>query len=554
MHGTLVLLGLVIYVAGWLVSGHFPPWPAFQQQWFSALGVSVMALGAARARGPWRWPAPTWAMFALASVPLVQRACGQIAFLSDAVLPALFIVAFALSIAVAANLQQDDPQQWPDALMVALLAAAVASTALALMQWLRFPAPVVPLDPLAPGGRPYANLAQPNHLATLLGLGMASNLYLFERRRLGALVAAAIATWLGFGLLMTQSRTGWLFLVLVAVWWFTGRRYLRLQFKPLAAGLAVFAIGVWQWTSLNQWLLLVDPSATLGDRMNTGLRASLWRAMFEAIGNSPWLGWGWNQVVFGHVTVAYQHDAGQRVFQNAHSIVLDLMLWMGIPLAAVVVSLAGYWLLRQLQRCNDGARWALLLAVGAIGVHALTEYPLDYAYFLLTLGLLVGTLQALEPAGRTWALSRATFLVPWACCVALMVWVGAEYMQVEEAARRVRLLMSGVGIDKVSHAPPPEVRLLDGPRDYHRFVITPIERGMTDEQVQWIRHVAWRNPFPGSMLRLALATALNGRGDEAARALQAICHLHPPNRCDEARASWQAMQQQYPELVVIPSP
>jgi O-antigen ligase len=553
MQGVLVLLGLAIYVGGWLASGHFPPWTAFQQQWFTALGISLVALGAAWRSGPWRWPGAALLMLALATVPLLQWLLGQIAFHSDAILPALFIVGFAMSIAAAANLVLRDPQQWPDTLMVALLTAAVASTALALLQWLRVQAPAIPMYPLPPGGRPYANLAQPNHLATLLGLGIAANLYLFERRRLGPLVSGLLAAVLGFGLLATQSRTGWLFLALLACWWFSGRRYLRLKPIPLGVGLTVFAIGVWQWASLNRLLLLVDPGTTLDERLSTGLRTTLWRVMIEAVGDSPWLGWGWNQGVLGQLAVAYEHDAGQRMFQNAHSIVLDLMLWMGIPSAAVLLSITGYWLLRQARRCSDGARWSLLLAVGAVGVHALTEYPLDYTYFLLTLGLLVGTLDGFEP-GRSVTLPRGYFLILWAACVGLLLWVAAEYMRVEESARQLRLVMSGVGVDKVPSAPPPDVRLLDGLREYHRFFATPVQPGMSDEQLDGMRRVAQRNPLPGSLLRLALALGLNGRAEEAARVLRAACHLHPAKRCDDVRESWRASQRVYPGLAEVSLP
>jgi O-antigen ligase len=545
MQGVLILLGLVIFAMGWLVSGHFPPWTAFQQQWFTAFGLSLVGLGAAWGRATWRWSAPAIGMLALAAVPLLQRLFGQIVFLSDAVLPALFIVGFALCISIAADLAANGSKHWPDSLMIALLTAALASTGLALLQWLHVQDVMVPLDPLPPGGRPYANLSQPNHLATLLALGLAANLYLFERRRLGPI---------GFGLLMTQSRTGWLFVALLAVWWLAGRRFLRLQFVPFAVGLAAFALGVWQWTTLNQAILSSDPATSLDQRLDTGLRTALWRAMVEAVGHSPWIGWGWNQVVLGHLSVAYEHDAGQRVFQNAHSIVLDLMLWMGIPLALLVLALAGYWLLRQARQCNDGARWGLLLAVGAIGAHAITEYPLDYTYFLLTLGLLVGTLQGLEPIGRSWTLPRASFLLPWVGCVAMMFWVGVEYMQVEESARRVRMVLSGVGIDKVPYAPPPNVRLLDGLREYHRFVITPVQRGMSAEQLDWMRDVAQRHPYPPSLQRYALAAGLNGRTEESTRTLRAICNVHPPKWCNSSRESWRTAQREYPELVVIPLP
>ena len=174
-----------------------------------------------------------------------------------------------------------------------------------------------------------------------------------------------------------------------------------------------FAAVVVCWSAINHEFGLANP-ATLAERSNTGLRVRLWQAMFEAIGRSPWVGWGWNQVSLGHLAVAFEHDAGQRVFLNAHSIVLDLPMWMGIPLAAVVLVLAAAWLVRQLRVCHDGVRWSLLLAVAAIGLHALTEYPLDYAYFLLTLGLLVGTLEGLAPAARSLTAPRWSFIGPWA--------------------------------------------------------------------------------------------------------------------------------------------
>jgi Virulence factor membrane-bound polymerase, C-terminal len=262
--------------------------------------------------------------------------------------------------------------------------------------------------------------------------------------------------------------------------------------------------------------------------MSGGLRLGLWRAMFEAIGNAPWLGWGWNQVSLGHLSVALEHDAGQRMFQNGHSIALDLALWMGIPLAAVVFAFAIHWVLQQVRRCHDGPRWALLLAIGAIGIHAMTEYPLDYAYFLLTLGLLVGTVQGLAPMGRVWSAAKATFVIPWAVSVGMLGWFAVEYVQVEESTRQVRMVLAGVGVDKVAFVPPPDVILLDAQREYHRFWITPA--------------------------RNALATGLNGRPEAAAAMLRAICNIHPPARCNEARESWRSAQAQHEVLRAVPGP
>ena len=56
--------------------------------------------------------------------------------------------------------------------------------------------------------RPGANLGQPNHLATLLVMGLASLLFLFESRRLGATASGLLALTLLTGLAATESRTG----------------------------------------------------------------------------------------------------------------------------------------------------------------------------------------------------------------------------------------------------------------------------------------------------------------------------------------------------------
>ena len=491
---------------------------------------------------------------ALAVIPLAQWAVGQIMFVSDAILPALYTLGFALAIAASAKLARDHPAPWPDALMVALVAAALLSTGLALIQWLRVEILHVPLDFLPPGGRPFANLSQPNHLATLLALGLAGALYLFERHRIGPGVTTLLCAWLGVGLLMARSRTSWLFLLFLALWWFVCRRRVRLRGWAVVTGLSAFALGTLAWTTVNEWLLLSLPVATIAERADTGLRRQLWVAMIEAIGLSPWVGWGWNQVSVGHLAVAMEHGAGQRVFQNAHSIILDLPLWMGAPLALVVMACAGRWLVAQMRACADGLQWSLALAILAIGTHALTEYPLDYAYFLFTLGLLVGALEGRDREPHNLRAHVATFIAPWVVSLGMLFWIGVEYMKVEESARQVRMVLAGVGLEKVSFVPPPDVAVLDAPREYHRLWITRVRSDMPVEDLTWMRKVVFRNPSSPAMLQYALAAGLNGRPDDAERMLRAVCNVHPPRRCAEAREFWRAAQNEYSELKAIALP
>jgi hypothetical protein len=555
MQGLLGVLGLALFTFAWLAPGHYPPWTSFQQQWLAALSVAVISCAALASKGPWRWPMPSLFLLAFAGVPLLQKLAGQIVFVADAVLPAVYLAGAGLGAAAAFNLAREKSDLWLRALCVSLLAAALASSALALSQWLQVQHLWLFQVELPRGGRPYANLAQANHLATLIGIGIALTICLYEARKISAPVTALLAAWLGFTLLMTQSKTGWLFVLILVVWHGLGHRRagLRLGLLPVLFGAAVFAIGVWLWTPLNE-AILIDEPAQLSARMDTSLRRELWSAMLEAVFRSPWVGWGFNQVIHGQLAVAFEHDAGQRMMHSAHTILLDLPLSVGVPLALVLFVLIVWWLVHRVRQARDPVRWSLLLALSPILCHSLTEFPLEYAYFLLCGSLLVGTLHARDEAPAAPSTRKLTFALPLAGVMAMVAWIGVEYLKVEESTRQVRMVMAGIGVDKVAHAPEPDVLLLDVLRQYHRFLNSPAHSGMSEAEVRWMRAVVHRYPYPPAMLRYAVAAGLNQQHDEASRTLRAICAIHPPLRCAEARESWQAARAQYQTLHPIPVP
>lgn len=549
MQNVALILGLVALSLGWLLPGHYPPWVTFQQQWVSALGALLVA-GAALASRPaervhWPWLAGVVALFA--AVPLLQGLAGQVRFLSDSVLPALYLVAFAVSMTTGYMLARQQGGHWTNALMAAVIVAAMASTTIAMLQWLQLGSSIFITD-LRLGGRPYGNLAQPNHLATLLGMGVAGLLGAYERRRLGAMATAFAVGWLGICLVMTQSRTGWLFVFVLVVWWASMRRRtgLRLGAGAVVTGVTVFALGIVVWGPLNNAMLLASDS--LEARLQPGLRWLHWTTLWDAIGQKPWLGYGWMQAALAQQATALAHPASHEMLQDSHNVVLDLMVWMGVPLAALFVAAVVVWLAVQVRRCRDARCWSLLAACAAILTHGLLEYPLDYTFFLLPLGLMMGSVEGLsaQPAGRTW--SRWTLALPLAGLAAMLLWIGAECMKLEDSTRQLRFFKLGIGIDRVATVPPPDVKLLDAPREYHRYWLTPARAGMSVEQLDWMRDVMQRNAAPPAMLRYALAAGLNGRTDEASKTLALICSLHDEKRCSEGRQSWAQLQRQYPQL------
>jgi O-antigen ligase len=555
----LLTLGLGLLALGWLAPGHYLPWLSFMQQYVAAFGAMLIALdlvvGDRRAdRVRWPWLACLAAV--LAVVPWLQWVAGKVIFLVDALLPSLYLAGFALAFVTGAALNESRGAAWRYALCMTLVLGATLAQCIAVLQWLQLSDTSIFFVVMRPEDRPGGNLAQANHHATLLALGIAGALSGHETRAMSRPMVALVCAWLGAGLVITQSRTAWLFLALLAGWWMFMRRRaaLRLTGRELSVAIGLFILALVAWKPLNDALLLsADGLADVASRAGGRVRLAIWEVVWDAVTHAPWTGFGWNQVGIAQLRFGADHPRVGEMALNSHNTLLDLFMWGGIPLGLLVALAVVAWFVREVRACNDGDRWGLLLACAAIWLHAQLEYPLDYLYFLLPLGLLMGTLDSGHHAARV-VTPKVVLAAPLSVAAALMIWIGVEYVRVEEATRNVRLLLIGVGTDRVPHVPPPDVVLIDGPREFHRFMITPAREGMSAGELAWMRAVVERYPVPPAMLRYAVAAGINGQSDEAAAVMRALCPMHNEARCTEGRASWSEARQQFPALAAIPGP
>ncbi len=435
----------------------------------------------------------------------------------------------------------------------AILVGAIASAAIGWAQWLQigFDAPIEHMDA---GARVYANFTQPNHLASVLGMGIVAAIWLFETRRIGLIGATLLLAYLGFGVVMTQSRTGWAFVAMLAAWWALGRRNASLRSTGFGVGAAVlgFIAMTKLWAPLNAYLDM--PTATvLADRATVvGARSINWAVLWDAAWRHPWLGWGWMRVGEAHQAATLDHPPSHEWTSFSHNLVLDLWLWNGLILGtAICVAIVG-WIATRCIRCRDASTWAMLAAGGVLLTHALLEFPHAYAYFLLPLAVFVGFVEARTSAA---ALSVSNWTFGFLCAVmaALLVWVCQEYLAVEDAARTQRLKEAGY---VVSGEEPtiPNVILLDNQRDFLWFRMTEARAGMSKEELERMRQVNARFMPPAVLLRYAIAAGLNGEAAQAERNLKLICHMWPVRNCDEGRTNWALLQAKFPALQSISFP
>jgi hypothetical protein len=561
----LVLWAAAFTLVAFLLPNHYPPWQSFHSELAAAFAFAPLAVWAVFRGG--QLPALTLGGLLLAMVPIAQLGFGEIYFSGDAWITSLYLSGFAL--VVLAGARWEHVQALTKAsleglapLWIGFMLAGYASVGIAAHQWLGTGWMGIYGAELPPGGRAFANLAQPNLLATLLLMAIAAHIALFEIRRIAAGSALAGVALLVFGLALTGSRSVMLALVwfLPAYGFMRRRCRLRLTQAGVASACLLFIAITISLPSISRALLIAGPSSAV-DRMETvGVRLVYWQSMVDAIGRAPWLGYGWSQIGVAQAATVLDYPATRSYFDSSHNLFLDLMLWNGLPIGMLVIVGLLSWLVSQVHRCRDASTWSALMAVGFVFSHAMVEYPLNYAFFLLPVGFLMGVLVAAHPTRADGPLAqgkaspvRLTLVVVAVAALAALIKVASEYPAWEQDWRFLRYQEARIG-DPL-RAELPEHIMLTQLDELMTFSRTDVRPDMSAAELEWMRRVSLRFGHASVMYRYALALGVNGRVEEATLALRRLCAMHSTSLCRSARQNWmEAGQKAFPQLATIPFP
>lgn len=283
-----------------------------------------------------------------------------------------------------------------------LLAALVAGCAVVSLRGIAEYGQMRAIDP---SWRVFSGWVNQNALAGMLMLGLFPALaFTLRGERLARVLAASAASVIGFALVLTQSRGG---------------------FVAVAAGLAVFAaIGLfwcgWRRTALSAVPLLIVAALTLGvqataarqqpdgggvlgrvtrasgaEAQSSGFRRLLWQGAIHLMRTDP----------AGAGVGAYRFVSAKPGLNQQTHLAHNTFLQLGVeatPLAPVVLLLAGAgWLAamfrgaRKLPECRNTLRLGIVAAVSASVVHNLFDsdlyhFGIGFSFFaLLALGLLL---------------------------------------------------------------------------------------------------------------------------------------------------------------------
>lgn len=516
------------------------------------LCVAVLA----RSRTALEWNLVTLVLLPLTGMPLLQWAFGQIDFAGQAWMSFSYALGMLLAVLTGQAWERARPGQCTTALFLSIGLACVVSVGLQMWTWLGLNGTgLFDIWSMGQAGeRAYANIGQPNQLATLLLWGVLAAAWAYQRARIGGAVASLLMAFLTLGVAMTLSRTAWLGLVFLLVGCWVWRGHWRSRWAPWVA-LLLFAC-FWTYPVLLKWLnhlLFSGPQPNFLRVQFAAETRHLALLLFaKAALAHPWFGYGWTEIGAAQMTVADALPGLGMTFGHSHNLFLDLLLWFGLPLGLLLSIGLMALFVRYLRAIADADGLILVLFLGVIGIHAMLELPLHYAYFLLPTALLVGVLNVrvgMQPVLQT---RRWVGAVLWFVAALLYCAIVRDYLRVESSYREVRFEKARIGTLPIGK--PPEVVLLTQLRELIRFMRYDFQPGMSAADLQWAMDVANNYPGGANIYKVASALALNDRPQEASQWLRKACKVTTPLECQQIRAAWQQDAAGNRRIAAVPWP
>ncbi|ADY83231.1 hypothetical protein BDGL_002645 [Acinetobacter pittii PHEA-2] len=424
-----ILLGFA-----WLSPFHYSPWVMFSSE-VSTFGAGLCVLIALLQQNI-KIPRAQILLLPFTLIPIVQWGFGLVFDLSTALLSTFYLLGFWFMVLAGYNLSLDQKKrdQIFSGFSLLVIITSLLTSLIAIFQWLNIESHLIYTLHLI-GNRPYGNFGQPNNMATFLIIGLLGCLYLYEKNKVTLWLLLPSALIILFTIALSQSRTSWIVFPFLFIYWIVKqfgkqKRFGVFQgflwcvgFFVMAGVILPFATNLIEaWSSTD-----VTEASGLVERASSGyLRFNIWSQMLLAVQQHPWLGYGWNQTSVAQMTVYHAFPTGEWT-TSAHNVLLDLIIWNGIPLGAVIITYFACWFIWLNQQAKNTISIIAIMMVCTVLIHAMLEFPQRYAYFLLTCGFLLGIVQAQTTVLKGIILNKHLFRLSWVVSLLLIIAILRDY-------------------------------------------------------------------------------------------------------------------------------
>lgn len=437
-HRLFILFSFLFFCLSFLNPVHTLPWAGFFSE--TCAFIAILLLLPLFFTKQLKLPIITLPFFTIATLPLIQYAFGQIFFFSNAGLSAIYLVSFLLAVIVGYNFSLNESKAELDFnltqfLACFLLVGGLISSLFSLLQWLNL-SHDIPVIMGFLGTRPYANMAQPNHLGTLLNLAIFSSWYLYEKEKIRLPLLLMSMLSLVFAVALTQSRTGYLiFLIgIICLFIFKSKLNLKVYYANLFVSTIYFITIVAFLPKIALFLSRyfdIQQATSVIERATTGFeRFKIWNQMIHAIINQPWFGYGWNQTTSAQFSIIDIYH-GREWATSSHNFFLDILVWCGLPIGILIIVFIIWLYVGLLKNIVSIEKLFAFLIISALGFHSLLEYPLYYSYFLIPLGLFLG-LAVSKSNIKSFQINGKYLIIVWLGGALILVGVCRDYFKVED--------------------------------------------------------------------------------------------------------------------------
>lgn len=534
---SLAFVGLM-WVLPFLYYRHTYPLTTFYHEWGAAmLGLCAMPL--LLARRFWREPEiPRVALLpiGLMMIALVQWFLDRVAYFDQVLLLTLYFLWVALLILLGRRLREEiGLPALAATLAVFLLLGAELSALAGILQHFRWHTPLDSVVTVKISAAVYGNLAQPNHFADYVTLGLVSLGLLFAGRRLRAWQTALLAAPLLLVLPLSGSRSTWLYLSCMAALAFLWQKRDK-SCLPLLRYCLLLLLGFALANALVQ-LPLFSAGTSTAQRLIEGgtgnsIRLYLWREAWMIFAEFPLLGAGFGQFAWQHFLLGPELRATYitGLYNNAHNLVFQLAAEAGLAGLLVLSGALVLWLRQARAAQRDIYHWWGFALLAVMAIHSLLEYPLWYAYFLGVAAFLLGALDDTAYSLELRGVGRLS--------VAAMLLLGVlSVLQMLPGYRNLESLMAMRPASAADASYPR--RLREGiEKVYGQFLLRPyaemlisgmMEAGqdLIDEKRVLNRNVMRFVPISSAVYREAYLLALSGEQDAAKRQIERAIWCYP---------------------------
>ncbi|MDC4799032.1 Wzy polymerase domain-containing protein [Acinetobacter baumannii] len=434
MQVFFLFLAAILLGFAWLSPFHYNPWVMFSSEISTfAAGLSVLA---ALFYHHIKIPRAQILLLPFTLIPIVQWGCGLVFDLSTALLSTLYLLGFWFMVLAGYNLSLDQKKrdQIFSGFSLLVIITSLFTSLIAIFQWLNIESHLIYTLHLI-GNRPYGNFGQPNNMATFLIIGLLGCLYLYEKNKVTVWLLLPSALIILFTIALSQSRTSWIVFPFLLIYWIVKQfgKQKRFRFvQGLLWCLAFFLIAglilpyITQFIEFSTNTEITETSSFVARAGSGHERIGMWIQILHAIAQQPWLGYGWSQTSVA-VVDSIQYGTVHVWFNSAHNVLLDIIIWNGIPIGIVIIAYFTCWFLWLNQQAKETISIIAIMMVCTVLIHAMLEFPQRYAYFLLTCGFLLGIIQAQTPVLKGIVLNKQVLRLIWGISLILLLAIWRDY-------------------------------------------------------------------------------------------------------------------------------